>query len=120
MLFTLPVAAWIRRARSSSSLFFVATAALVYGREVVDSSMLAGLSRFFCCGVIDDLGIEGEWTTLTWTGLTNTEVVITFSSNSGTETLMIDNVVWEGEAIPAPGALALLGLAGIVSRRRRA
>ena len=69
---------------------------------------------------IDDLGIEGEWTTLTWTGLTNTEVVITFSSNSGTETLMIDNVVWEGEAIPAPGTLALLGLAGIAARRRRA
>ena len=69
---------------------------------------------------IDDLGIEGAWTTLTWTGLTDSEVVITFSSNSGTETLMIDNVVWSGEAIPAPGALALLGLAGIVSRRRRA
>jgi hypothetical protein len=69
---------------------------------------------------IDDLGIEGEWTTLTWTGLTDSEVVIIFSSNSGTETLMIDNVVWSGEAIPAPGTLALLGLAGIAARRRRA
>lgn len=69
---------------------------------------------------IDDLGIEGTWTTLTWTGLTDSEVVITFSSNSGSETLMIDNVVWEGDAIPAPGALALLCLAGIVARRRRA
>jgi MYXO-CTERM domain-containing protein len=69
---------------------------------------------------IDDLDIEGAWTTLTWTGLTDSEVVITFSSNSGTETLMIDNVVWEGDAIPAPGALALLGLAGIAARRRRA
>ena len=69
---------------------------------------------------IDDLEIEGEWRTLTWTGLTDSEVVITFSSNSGAETLMIDNVVWEGEAIPAPGALALLGLGGLVARRRRA
>ena len=69
---------------------------------------------------IDDLGIEGAWTTLTWTGLTDSEVVITFSSNSGSETLMIDNVIWEGAAVPAPGALALIGLAGIVARRRRA
>ena len=69
---------------------------------------------------IDDLGIEGAWTTLTWTGLTDSEVVIIFSSNSGSETLMIDNVIWEGTAVPAPGALALIGLAGIVARRRRA
>jgi MYXO-CTERM domain-containing protein len=69
---------------------------------------------------IDDLDIEGEWRTLTWTGLTDSEVVITFSSNSGSEALFIDNVVWEGEAIPAPGALALLGLGGLAARRRRA
>ena len=64
MLLTLPVAAWIKRARSSSSLFFVAAAAFVYGLEVVDSSMLAGLSMSFCCGVIDDLCIDirgGSW-----------------------------------------------------------
>ena len=51
---------------------------------------------------IDDLGIEGAWTTLTWTGLTDSEVVITFSSNSGSETLMIDNVIWEGLPFPRP------------------
>ena len=68
---------------------------------------------------IDDLEIEGEWRTLTFTGLTDSEVVISFASNSASETLMIDNIVWEGTAIPAPGALALLGLAGITARRRR-
>ncbi len=31
----------------------------------------------------------------------------------------IDNVVVSGNAVPAPGALALLGLAGLIGRRRR-
>ncbi len=44
---------------------------------------------------------------------------IEFASNSGTEAVFIDDInIWTG-AVPAPGALALLGLAGIASRRRR-
>jgi MYXO-CTERM domain-containing protein len=40
------------------------------------------------------------------------------SSSGGTN--RIDNVFIEGTAIPAPGAVALLGLAGLAGRRRRA
>jgi MYXO-CTERM domain-containing protein len=40
-------------------------------------------------------------------------------SNSGSEAYFIDAVSIYGDAVPAPGALALLGLAGIASRRRR-
>ena len=41
------------------------------------------------------------------------------ASNSGSEAYFIDAVSIYGDSIPAPGALALLGLAGIASRRRR-
>ena len=40
-------------------------------------------------------------------------------TNSGTEAIYIDSVSIMGGVIPAPGALALLGFAGIASRRRR-
>jgi MYXO-CTERM domain-containing protein len=43
---------------------------------------------------------------------------VTPSSTGGTN--RIDNVFIEGTAIPAPGAVALLGLAGLAGRRRRA
>jgi len=52
--------------------------------------------------------------------------VATDVSSNGTGTIAtagtnrVDNIVISGTAIPAPGALALLGLAGLVSRRRRA
>jgi len=31
----------------------------------------------------------------------------------------IDNIIVSGDVVPAPGAIALLGLAGLVARRRR-
>ncbi len=43
---------------------------------------------------------------------------VTPGSTGGTN--RIDNVFIEGTVIPAPGALALLGLAGLAGRRRRA
>lgn len=67
---------------------------------------------------IDDLEIEGEWRTITWTNLTSSEVVISVDFNSSTEAIYIDNVQWSSTPIPAPGALALLGLAGLARRRR--
>ena len=67
---------------------------------------------------IDDLDIEGEWRTITWTNLTSSEVVISVDFNSSTEAIYIDNVQWSSTPIPAPGALALLGLAGLARRRR--
>lgn len=67
---------------------------------------------------IDDLEIEGEWRTITWNNLTSSEVVISVDFNSSTEAIYIDNVQWSSTPIPAPGALALLGLAGLARRRR--
>ena len=46
-------------------------------------------------------------------------IVAIYTDSSIFGNYLIDNVVWEGTAIPAPGALALLGLAGIAARRRR-
>ncbi len=47
----------------------------------------------------------------------------TVSANGGTVastgTSRVDNVTIEGTLIPSPGALALLGMAGLVARRRR-
>ena len=63
---------------------------------------------------IDDLGLEGVWTEF---GGGAGDLKISLDSNSGSEATWVDNIVWTG--VPAPGALALLGLAGIAGRRRR-
>ncbi|MEE2719640.1 MAG: hypothetical protein VX727_07635 [Planctomycetota bacterium] len=63
----------------------------------------------------DYADLEGAWTSLSAEG--SGELVISFASNASSETIAIDNIQWTG--IPAPGALALLGLAGLASRRRR-
>lgn len=59
--------------------------------------------------------LEGVWTTLELAG--SGQLVIKFASNSSNESIALDNIQWTG--VPAPGALALLGLAGLASRRRR-
>ena len=47
------------------------------------------------------------------------QLSVNFDSNSGSEAVFIDAVnIWTGD-VPAPDALALLGLAGLASRRRR-
>jgi len=43
---------------------------------------------------------------------------VEFSTNTGAA-ITLDNFTYSGGDVPAPGALALLGLAGIVGRRRR-
>jgi len=43
---------------------------------------------------------------------------VEFSTNTGAA-IALDNFTYSGGAVPAPGALALRGLAGIVGRRRR-
>ncbi|MDP6600930.1 MAG: hypothetical protein QGH76_01395 [Phycisphaerales bacterium] len=70
---------------------------------------------------IDDSGLEGVWTTIEFdlSGLDGSSLVIGLDSNSGTEAIYIDNIVFSSGGIPAPGALALLGLAGLAPRRRR-
>ena len=71
----------------------------------------------------DDGGLAMEEAAGTWMFIEASDVSgsleIAFGSNSGTEAVFIDAInIWTG-AIPAPGALALLGLAGLASRRRR-
>jgi len=61
----------------------------------------------------------GVWLNLSFTPLSEGHFHIAFSSNSGSEVVTIDVVNIYGAAVPAPGALALLGLAGLASRRRR-
>ncbi|MDG2201682.1 MAG: hypothetical protein P8K80_10945 [Phycisphaerales bacterium] len=63
----------------------------------------------------DDFGhLEEAWTTFNGGA---GELRISLDSNSGSEAIFIDNIQWTG--VPAPGALALLGLAGLATRRRR-
>jgi MYXO-CTERM domain-containing protein len=45
--------------------------------------------------------------------------VVTAGTSTTTGTNRIDNIVVSGTAIPAPGALALLGVAGLIGARRR-
>jgi len=78
-------------------------------------------------------GAPGTWTSTTYNALyTNTlaiagientaEVLVRFRSTVGggaTGSNRIDNVMVYSGAVPTPGALALLGIAGLVGRRRR-
>ena len=70
---------------------------------------------------IDDLDIEGAWMFMEFdiSDAGPGHFHIRFESNSGSEAIFIDSVSIMGAAVPAPGALALLGLAGLASRRRR-
>jgi len=45
--------------------------------------------------------------------------LISLDTTAAAGTNRVDNVVISGELIPAPGALALLGVAGLAARRRR-
>jgi MYXO-CTERM domain-containing protein len=40
-------------------------------------------------------------------------------ATGSTGSIRFDNISVSGSAIPAPGAIALLGLAGVLSRRKR-
>lgn len=69
---------------------------------------------------INDLGIEGGWisTDLNLTGYVDVTLHVELESNSGSEALYLDNIVFK-TGVPAPGALALLGLGGLAATRRR-
>ena len=89
------------------------------GYESADSVTITmgGVELFNSSG--DDLElVSGTWIEIN-AAVSGGSLDISFASNSGAEALYIDAIVIEGAAIPAPGALALLGLAGIASRRRR-
>ena len=71
---------------------------------------------------IDDLGVEGEWITavVDLTGYVDITLHVELDSNSGSEALYLDNIVYKtGVPVPTPGSLALLGLGGLAATRRR-
>jgi hypothetical protein len=69
---------------------------------------------------IDDLGIEDFWTTavVNLTGYVDVTLHVELESNSGSESLYLDNIVFK-TGIPTPGSLALLGLGSLAATRRR-
>ena len=74
-------------------------------------------------GGTDDGGLAMEDASGSWIvvqgAVSGGALQISFASNSGSEALYIDAISIEGAAVPAPAALALLGLAGFARRRRR-
>ena len=70
--------------------------------------------------------VEGEWVTLTFDlatlGLTTGSLQVSLETNSPNETVIIDNIVIEGQVmgvVPGPGGLvALFGLVGLRRKRR--
>ena len=70
-------------------------------------------------GDVNDLFIEGAWLTLDidLSAYTEATLFVELESNSGSESIYLDNVSFA--TIPAPGAAALLGLGGLVGLRRR-
>jgi MYXO-CTERM domain-containing protein len=78
-------------------------------------------------------GAPGTWSSTTYNALYTTttslagaenasSVIVRFRSlvaGASTGSNRIDNVFINGNAVPTPGAVALLGLAGLVGRRRR-
>jgi hypothetical protein len=68
---------------------------------------------------LEEAGAAGVWMLLEFdvSALGSGHLHIRTETNSGSEVISIDSVNIYG--IPAPGALALLGLAGLTSRRRR-
>ena len=69
---------------------------------------------------IDDLGIEDAWQTLTLdlTGYLSATLHVEIDSNSASESLYLDNIMFK-TGVPTPGSLALLGLGGLAAGRRR-
>ena len=55
---------------------------------------------------------------LNLTGYANVTLMVELESNSGSESLYLDNIVFK-TGIPTPGSLALLGLGGLAATRRR-
>jgi hypothetical protein len=82
----------------------------VDGGEMIDLFAVSG----------DDLetsAATGQWLTLNLDLSAYTTATIRFEldSNSGSEAIYVDNIL----VVPTPGALALLGLAGLAGSRRR-
>ncbi|MCH2152226.1 MAG: hypothetical protein MK089_02695 [Phycisphaerales bacterium] len=75
---------------------------------------------FYATG--DDLEGYGYWMQVTLTledaFADGASLNLSMAFNAASEGMFIDNIVWY-DAIPAPGALALLGLAGLAGGRRR-
>ncbi len=107
-------------AESVSLFLFIANT----GYEDADYvKVLFGGVELLSLGGTDDGGAALEAAAGSWFEV-STEVAggaldIYFSSNSGSEALFVDAIVIEGAAVPAPAALALLGVAGLARRRRR-
>jgi MYXO-CTERM domain-containing protein len=62
-------------------------------------------------------GVGNPWFNITTTGGDTFDSIVVFGNTFGFPQTIVDNISWN--AVPTPGALALLGLAGIVGRRRR-
>jgi MYXO-CTERM domain-containing protein len=70
---------------------------------------------------VDDLFIEGSWLNLSLdlSSYTEATLVVELESNSGSESVYLDNIAFNGTAIPTPGSFALLAMGGLVGTRRR-
>ena len=69
---------------------------------------------------LEGFGVSGVWQSMSFdlTGTSIASLSFAVDTNAGSETIYLDNVVFS-TIVPSPGALALIGIAGMVGSRRR-
>lgn len=99
-----------------------AVIANAYNQVAVEADFSLQRARFYVNGIeLSTAGLGATWANFSATGFGDADLWVvrsnTSTTNSGGHTVLFDD--FAVERIPTPGALSVLGLAGLVAARRR-
>lgn len=99
-----------------------AVTANAYNQVAIEADFGLQRSRFYINGIeLDTSGLGATWASFSSTGFGDADLWVvrsnTGATNSGGHTVLFDD--FSVDAIPTPGALSVLGFAGLVAARRR-